>query len=92
MTGKRANDLSGGEKQRVVIARALVNNPDVIFADEPTGNLDTVTGSEIENMLFSLNRERGLTLLIVTHDPDLSSRCPRSIELKDGLIVAERGA
>ena len=90
MVGKRANDLSGGEKQRVVIARALVNRPQVIFADEPTGNLDTVTGGEIEDMLFDLNKNQGITILFVTHDPELAARCPRSIELRDGLVVSER--
>jgi ABC-type antimicrobial peptide transport system, ATPase component len=83
----RANDLSGGQKQRVVIARALVNEPKVIFADEPTGNLDTSTGGEVESMLFRLNREQGITLVIVTHDADLASRCERSITMRDGLIT-----
>jgi len=82
----RANDLSGGQKQRVVIARALVNDPKVIFADEPTGNLDSSTGAEVERMLFDLNREQGITLVIVTHDADLASRCGRSITMRDGLI------
>ncbi len=83
----RANDLSGGQKQRVVIARALVNDPKVIFADEPTGNLDTSTGGEVERMLFALNKEQGITLVIVTHDADLASRCERSITMRDGLIT-----
>jgi putative ABC transport system ATP-binding protein len=82
----RANDLSGGQKQRVVIARALVNDPSVIFADEPTGNLDTSTGAEVESMLFGLHQEQGITLVIVTHDPDLASRCERSITVRDGRI------
>jgi putative ABC transport system ATP-binding protein len=85
---KKAKDLSGGEKQRVCIARALVGNPRVIFADEPTGNLDSATGAAVENMLFTLNREKGITLVIVTHDPDLAARCSRSVEMKDGRIVA----
>ncbi len=83
----RATALSGGQKQRAVIARALANEPDVIFADEPTGNLDTATGTVIEDLLFSLNAESGITLVIVTHDPDLASRCRRRIHLRDGLIV-----
>ena len=84
-----ANDLSGGQKQRVVIARALVNNPSVIFADEPTGNLDTATGQVVEDMLFSLNRDRGITLVIVTHDADLAERCDRSIFVRDGLLTTQ---
>ena len=87
---KKAKDLSGGEKQRVCIARALVGKPQVIFADEPTGNLDSNTGAAVEKMLFDLNREKGITLVIVTHDPDLARRCGRIVEMKDGQIVAER--
>ena len=85
----RANDLSGGQKQRVVIARALANNPKLIFADEPTGNLDTKTGKTIENLLFSLNKKKGITLLIVTHDVDLAARCSRQIYIEDGKIKRE---
>ena len=70
--------------------RALVGKPRVIFADEPTGNLDSNTGAAVENMLFDLNRETGITLVIVTHDPDLSKRCGRIIEMKDGQIVSEK--
>lgn len=84
---KMAKDLSGGEKQRVCIARALVGQPQVIFADEPTGNLDSNTSEIIENMLFRLNKEKGITLIVVTHDPDLAGKCERIIELKDGEIV-----
>jgi len=87
---KKAKDLSGGEKQRVCIARALVGRPEVIFADEPTGNLDTNTGSAVEDLLFALNREQGITLVVVTHDSDLAARCHRVIEMKDGRIVADR--
>jgi putative ABC transport system ATP-binding protein len=83
----KAVNLSGGQKQRVVIARALVNNPKVIFADEPTGNLDTMTGSLVEDILFSLNKDKGITLVIVTHDPDLAARCDRQIFIRDGREV-----
>lgn len=86
----RASDLSGGQKQRVVIARALVNNPRVIFADEPTGNLDTATGAIVEDILFGLNREQGITLIIVTHDEELAARCDRRIHMRDGVLLAER--
>jgi putative ABC transport system ATP-binding protein len=82
-----ATDLSGGQKQRVVIARALVNNPSVIFADEPTGNLDTATGEIVEDILFNMKSERGITLVLVTHDSDLAKRCDRSVFVKDGLLV-----
>ena len=85
----KANDLSGGQKQRVVIARALINNPQIIFADEPTGNLDSTTGAKIEDLLFSLNKEKGITLVIVTHEEDLAKRCGRSIEMRDGRILKE---
>jgi len=86
---KKAKDLSGGEKQRVCIARALVSDPEVIFADEPTGNLDSVTGAAVEETLFNLNREKGITLVVVTHDSDLASKCDRVIEMKDGRIVSD---
>jgi putative ABC transport system ATP-binding protein len=86
-SGNKATDLSGGQKQRAVIARALVNNPRIIFADEPTGNLDSATGAVVEDMLFALNREQGITLVIVTHDEDLAARCDRRIYIRDGLVV-----
>lgn len=89
-SNKSAKDLSGGEKQRVCIARALIGKPQVIFADEPTGNLDSQTGAAVENLLFNLNREQGITLVIVTHDSELAGRCGRVIEMKDGQIVSER--
>lgn len=85
----KASDLSGGQKQRVCIARALVNDPQIIFADEPTGNLDSSTGEKIENLLFSLNKNDGITLIIVTHDPDLAARCKRQIHIKDGEILKQ---
>lgn len=83
----KAIDLSGGQKQRVVIARALINNPSIIFADEPTGNLDSATGAVVEDILFRLNKEQGITLVIVTHDEDLAARCDRRVYLSDGLVV-----
>ncbi|MCI4657233.1 ABC transporter ATP-binding protein [Cryobacterium algoricola] len=81
----KAKNLSGGQKQRAVIARALVNNPKVIFADEPTGNLDSATGTVVEDILFKLNKENGITLIIVTHDTELAARCDRQIFIRDGL-------
>ena len=83
----KAVNLSGGQKQRSVIARALVNNPRVIFADEPTGNLDSVTGGIVEDILFNLNEEQGITLVIVTHDDELAERCDRRVYIRDGVIV-----
>ncbi|GAA1113261.1 ABC transporter ATP-binding protein [Arthrobacter flavus] len=85
----KATDLSGGQKQRVVISRALVNEPSVIFADEPTGNLDSATGRVVEDTLFDLNRDLGITLVIVTHDEDLAARCDRQVFVHDGVIVSE---
>lgn len=83
----KANNLSGGQKQRVCIARALINDPKIIFADEPTGNLDSVTGEKIEDLIFKLNREKGITVIFVTHDEELANRCQRRIYIKDGLLV-----
>ena len=85
----KANNLSGGQKQRVCIARAIVNNPAVIFADEPTGNLDSVTGEKVEETLFTLNREKNITLIIVTHDEDLAMKCDRQIRITDGRVVSD---
>lgn len=87
---KQAKDLSGGEKQRVCIARALSGEPKIIFADEPTGNLDSTTGAMVEDTLFTLNREQKISVVIVTHDDDLAAKCQRMIVLKDGEIVSER--
>ena len=88
----RATDLSGGQKQRSVIARALANQPRLIFADEPTGNLDSATGAVVEDLLFALNKEQGITVVIVTHDEELAARCDRRIYLKDGEVVDEVSA
>ena len=86
----RATDLSGGQKQRVCIARALVNRPTVLFADEPTGNLDSATSKAVEDILFGLNRDEGITLVVVTHDDDLAARCDRRLVMQDGMIVDEQ--
>lgn len=83
----KAGELSGGHKQRVCIARAIVNNPQFIFADEPTGNLDSATGEKIIQLLFDFNQRKGVTLVIVTHDEDLAACCDRQIHLKDGEIT-----
>jgi putative ABC transport system ATP-binding protein len=84
--------LSGGEQQRVAIARAFVNRPRVLFADEPTGNLDGATGEKIVALLEQLNREDGTTVVLVTHDPKLATRLGRSIRLADGAIIEDTGA
>jgi len=81
--------LSGGEQQRVAIARAIAPRPDLIFADEPTGNLDVATGHEIIELLFARRAEAGATLLVITHDPELAERCDRVITLADGKIASD---
>lgn len=81
--------LSGGEQQRVSIARAFANEPKILFADEPTGNLDTETGEMIEDLIFNMNKEKGTTLILVTHDPELAKRTDRIINIKGGKIQEE---
>ncbi|HUC96409.1 MAG TPA: ABC transporter ATP-binding protein [Candidatus Saccharimonadales bacterium] len=84
----KARELSGGQKQRLAVARAIVNSPKILFADEPTGNLDSVTGEVIENLLFNYHERFHVTLVLVTHDSDLSQRCDIQIHIKDGMIDA----
>jgi putative ABC transport system ATP-binding protein len=81
--------LSGGEQQRVAIARAFANAPQILFADEPTGNLDTATGAQIIDLLFALNRESDTTLVLVTHEQRLAERCARHIEMAAGEIISD---
>jgi putative ABC transport system ATP-binding protein len=88
-TGHYPTQLSGGEQQRVAIARATAPRPELIFADEPTGNLDAATGEEIINLLFARRAETGATLLIITHDASLAARCERVLTMADGVIVSD---
>jgi putative ABC transport system ATP-binding protein len=91
-TGHYPTQLSGGEQQRVAIARATAPRPELIFADEPTGNLDAATGEEIINLLFARRAETGATLLIITHDAALAARCERVLTMADGVIVSDTAA
>lgn len=84
----KAKNLSGGQKQRLAIARSIINQPKLLFADEPTGNLDSATGDKITDMLFDLNKKLNSTLVIVTHDDDLAAQCEYQLRLKDGKIEA----
>lgn len=88
---QKARNLSGGQKQRLAIARAIVGKPRIIFADEPTGNLDSVTGTKVEELLFGFNKELGSTLVVVTHDADLALKCDMRIYIKDGKIERIEG-
>jgi putative ABC transport system ATP-binding protein len=83
------NQLSGGERQRVAIARALVTNPKIIVADEPTGNLDSVNGTKVMDLLGALHKEKGITLLIATHDRELAGRAQRVISMRDGKMIGD---
>lgn len=83
----KPSELSGGEQQRVAIARALINSPAVLFADEPTGNLDSATKREIHKLFFDLRERTGQTIIIVTHDPELASLCDRTLTMRDGMFV-----
>jgi len=91
-TGHYPVQLSGGEQQRVAIARATAPRPAILFADEPTGNLDAANGSSIMDLLFERQRDTGATLLVITHDPALGARCSRIVEMRDGAIVSDRAA
>ena len=88
-TTHKPSELSGGEQQRVAIARALTNRPAVLFADEPSGNLDSVTKTELHKLFFKLRDEFGQTIVIVTHDPELAGMCDRSLFMKDGVFVEQ---
>ncbi len=90
--GHYPRQLSGGEQQRVAVARAFVTGPSLLFADEPTGNLDTATGQAVIELLFALNQDAGTTLVLVTHDELLARRCRRTLRIEGGRLVADTGA
>jgi putative ABC transport system ATP-binding protein len=83
------SQLSGGEQQRVAVARAFINRPPVLFADEPTGNLDTETAESVANLIFDLNATSGTALVLITHDPDLAHRCRRTLRMRHGAVVID---
>ena len=87
--GARTNELSGGQQQRVAIARAIVNDPEIVLADEPTGNLDSKRGKEIMDLLTALHRDHGITVVMVTHDESCAADAERQVVFKDGLIASD---
>ncbi|HMI87547.1 MAG TPA: ABC transporter ATP-binding protein [Polyangiaceae bacterium] len=88
--GHKPNQLSGGQQQRVAIARALATDPSVLLADEPTGNLDSARSREIMDLLVRMNRERGITVIVITHEPDMAAFCDRIVEFRDGRILSDK--
>jgi putative ABC transport system ATP-binding protein len=88
--GHASNELSGGQQQRVAIARAIVSEPAVLFADEPTGNLDTTTSGEIIDLISRLNQDRGITVVMVTHEAEMAARAKRLVRFVDGLVASDR--